>query len=83
MQPFVRTLAPIPKQRLRDAVTKLADDPRHSELDIKQLLIDGDDRMFRCRVGDYRIIYSVRPTYTYIRRIIHRSEGYGWLDSLE
>jgi mRNA-degrading endonuclease RelE of RelBE toxin-antitoxin system len=83
VQDFVRTLAPGPKKRLRAALAAIREDPRPSGFDVKVLRKDGPHRYFRVRVGDYRIVYSPRGDITYVWRIIHRSEGYGWLDRLD
>lgn len=83
VQDFVRTLAPAVKKEIRAALAAIARDPRPSDLDVKVLRKDGAHRYFRLRVGDYRIVYSPRGTTTYVWRILHRSEGYGWLERLD
>lgn len=80
---FVRTLAPGPKQRIREALDAVAMDPRAPGLDVKVLRKDGPQHFFRVRVGHYRIVYSPRGAHTYVWRITHRSEGYDWLDRLD
>ena len=79
---LLKTLAPAPKQRIRDALRRLGDDPRDSRLDLKRLDVDAQESVFRCRVQDYRIVYAVRSDHTYVLRIMHRREGYGWLERL-
>lgn len=83
VQDYIRTLAPDPKRALRGATDLLRIDARHSGLAIKQLRTRGKERFFRVRVGDYRIVYTPRPDHTYVWRIQHRSEGYGWLERLD
>lgn len=83
VQDFVRTLAPGPKNAIRQATEKVRKDPRHDGLDVKVLVKEGPIRFFRARVGAYRIIYSVLSDHTYIWRIQHRSEGYAWLERLD
>lgn len=81
---FLRSAAPQPRKALRLAVRQIATDPRHPDLDVKLLEKQGPHRFWRARVLDrYRIIYSRVAGHTYVWRIIHRSEGYGWLDRLD
>lgn len=79
---YMRTLAPGPRQAVREALRLLERDARHSDLRLKRLRTEGDT-FFRVRVGDYRIVYSPRPDHTYVWRIQHRSEGYGWLERMD
>jgi mRNA-degrading endonuclease RelE of RelBE toxin-antitoxin system len=83
VQEFVRTLAPEPKRDIRKAIRLLARDPRHPDLDVKVLRADGALRFFRARVRQYRIVYSVKANDVYVWRIVHRSEGYAWLERLD
>lgn len=83
VQDFVRTLAPEPKKRIRAALQAVSKDPRAAGLDIRVLRTDGPSRYFRLRVGDYRVIFSPRGRHTHVWRIVHRSEGYEWLDRLD
>lgn len=80
---FLRTLAPKPRQAVREALRLLGEDPRHPGLDLKQLRVESTERLYRARVGTYRIVYSPRPDHTYVWRIQHRSEGYEWLDRFD
>lgn len=83
VQDFVRTLAPMPKKRIQEALAILKDDPRADGLDVKVLKKDGAERFFRVRLGAYGIVYSRRGSTTFVWRIMHRSEGYAWLDRLD
>lgn len=83
VQDFVRTLAPAVKKEVRSALAALAEDPRPVGQDVKVLRKDGPHRYFRLRVGEYRIVYSPRGATTFVWRILHRSEGYAWLDRLD
>lgn len=81
---YLRTLAPGPKKDIREALRLIAEDPRNPDLDVKQLQKAGDLRFYRARVRkDYRIIYSPTGEHTYVWRIMHRSEGYDWLERLD
>lgn len=81
-QDAIRTLAPAVKGRVREALRLLAEDPFHSDLDWKVLATHGPDRLVRVRLGDYRIVYLLRPDHRYVLRVMHRREGYGWLERL-
>lgn len=83
VQDFVRTLAPGPKKAIRRALEAIRGDPRAPGFDVKVLRKDGPVRYFRVRVGDYRIVFSPRGKLTYVWRIMHRSEGYDWLERLD
>ena len=45
------------RNRILDHILILADDPKHSELDIKKM--QGVNNQFRLRIGSYRVVYSV------------------------
>lgn len=79
---LLKGLAPEPKQRIREALRRIEADPRGSGLDLKRLDLEADEAVFRCRVKDYRVVYTVGPDHTYVLRIMHRREGYGWLERL-
>ena len=60
--------------RVWRAITALAVDPRPRGAK----LLAGPERIWRIRVGDYRILYVVDDTLTklVILRILHRSKAY-------
>ena len=81
---YLRTLAPGPRRAIGQALRLIEEDPRHAKLDVRQLRKSGPVRFYRARVLDgYRIVYSPRPQHTYVWRILHRSEGYAWLERLD
>ena len=80
VQDAIRNLAPEPKKALKAAIRLIAKDPRSADVDWKVLETKGPEIFFRARVGEYRIIYLVRPGELYVDRVIHRREGYGWLE---
>lgn len=80
---YLATVAPAPRRRIRDALRLLERDPRHSDLDVKQLQATGPTAFYRALVGDYRIVYTPQPKQTYVWRIMHRSEGYAWMERLD
>ena len=77
---YLRVLAPKPKHDIRKAIDLIREDPLHPDLDWKPLRKKSTFRFLRARVGLYRIIYTPRPGTTYIWRVQHRRDGYGWLD---
>ena len=69
---FRRLHGPL-RDRIRDAVDRLADDPRPRGA---EKLAGRDD--YRVRVGDYRIVYAVDDSerLVLVARIAHRREVY-------
>jgi mRNA interferase RelE/StbE len=61
-------------ERIAPAIDALADNPRP----IGCQKLQGEDDLWRIRVGDYRVIYQVdaRSRILYIRRVRHRREAY-------
>lgn len=80
---FLATLAPKPRKAIRDALRLIDEDPRHPKLALKLLRGRGATKIYRARVGDYRIVFSPRPAGTHVWRIMHRSDGYDWLDHMD
>lgn len=73
----LRTLAALPRQeqqRVRAAIDLLADTPRPPG----SVKLTGEDRAYRVRVGDYRIVYEVLDDRLVIHvvRIGHRRDVY-------
>ncbi len=84
--PVLRRLPPPTKRRIREGLRALTRDPYGIEarLDVRELDLDRKEpRVFRLRVGDWRIAYAVRARDAFVVRIFHRSEGYGWLERFE
>ena len=59
-------------ERLRDAVTGLAEEPRPQGI----RKIKGEERAYRIRVGSYRVVYEVydNDNLVLILQIVRRSE---------
>lgn len=83
--PYVVILAPaaqksldkIPRnfrRRILDALEELVDDPRPSGC-VKLL---GEDNLWRIRVGDYRIVYTIddKKLMVLVVRVAHRKDVY-------
>lgn len=45
------------KKRISDQLLMLSENPRRPELNIKKL--QGDSSLYRLRIGNYRILYSI------------------------
>lgn len=45
------------RNRIVDQLLLLSDNPRHPELNIKKFR--GNENLYRLRIGDYRVLYSV------------------------
>ncbi len=62
------------QQRVRAAIELLADDPRPPAC----VAMQGEDSVYRVRVGDYRIVYEVLDEVLLIQvvRVGHRREVY-------
>jgi mRNA interferase RelE/StbE len=62
------------RRRIVKAVTALADDPRPAG--VRRLV--GYDDLWRLRVGDYRVVYTVRDgeLVVLLLRVAHRREVY-------
>jgi len=72
-----RELAALPKdvqRRIANRIDALREDPRPPGT--RQL--QGEDRLYRLRVGDYRVIYSIegRRLVVVVVKIGHRREVY-------
>jgi len=69
------------KELILKRLEVLSEDPFHSrsKADIKKLK-GGRYRYYRLRVGDYHIVYETVGDEVRVRRVIHRKEGYDWLE---
>ena len=79
---FLVDLNPETKERLKSGIRSLETDPfkSRSRSDIKRLKgTKKREDLYRLRVGDYRIIYSVEKNTVFILEIIPRERGYDWL----
>lgn len=78
--PALRRLAPEPRRRLKAALRLLGEDPSGltNNLDVKRLDAEPGQPMYRLRVGDWRVAFTVDEDVV-VLRIFHRGEGYGWL----
>jgi mRNA interferase RelE/StbE len=60
------------KQRIRMIIDQLCDNPRPFGV----IKLQGDDELYRVRIGDYRIIYAIddNDKLIHITRIGHRKD---------
>ncbi len=54
---------------------------REGKLDFKRLDASPGIAIFRVRVGDWRIAYTIDEDVV-VLRVFHRRDGYGWLADL-
>lgn len=79
---FLVSLNPETKERLKSGIKNLEMDPFKSRphADIKKLKgTKKRNDLYRLRIGDYRMIYSVEENIIFILEIIPRERGYDWL----
>ena len=55
---YLRNLDKNTRFRIQNHIKILSGNPRHPELDIKKL--QGQSYLYRLRIGDYRVLYSIR-----------------------
>lgn len=72
----LKQLSAVVQQRVRQAIRALAQDPRPKGA--KLLASAGSERIWRIRVGDYRVLYQIRDDQLVVLviRIAHRREAY-------
>ncbi len=70
------------ESRIKRSFGALKENPfrRRSGADIKKLEGSANPALYRLRVGEYRIVYSIMEQEVRITKIIHRGRGYDWLD---
>lgn len=81
--PVFRHLAPAVKRQVKQGLRILREDPfeTNQQVDIIRLETRADQvPVYRLRVGDWRLVYTRDEGIVKVMRIIHREEGYDWLD---
>jgi mRNA interferase RelE/StbE len=68
--------------RIKAHFPALKNDPfrNRSGADIKKLKGFNNPALYRLRVGDYRIVYTIDKTTVKITELFRRGKGYSWLD---
>ncbi|WP_202079111.1 type II toxin-antitoxin system RelE family toxin [Caldalkalibacillus salinus] len=54
---YLRKLDKKTRNRILNHILILSENPRHPELNIKKL--QGEESLYRLRIGDFRVMYSV------------------------
>lgn len=70
------------RERIKTAIKELEKspfDPR-PKADIKKLHKLSKHDIYRLRVGDYRVVYTVESDAIKVAKIFRRGKGYEWLD---
>ncbi|MBD1876460.1 type II toxin-antitoxin system RelE/ParE family toxin [Nodosilinea sp. FACHB-131] len=69
-----KALSPQDQQRLKPKIDALAQEPRPAGM----VKLSGEDDLYRIRVGDYRIIYTIQDTQllVLVLKVRHRREVY-------
>ena len=77
-------MAPQRKRRVKQTLKDIGAHPmnRGGKLDFKRFDSNPGIAVFRVRVGDWRIAYTVDDEVV-VLRVFHRSDGYGWVADLE
>lgn len=73
---YLKTVPKKFRKQIVDKVYKLAADPYPVTAKMVQGMSDGDERVYRIRSGDYRILYVVRGVIVVIIDINHRKDVY-------
>jgi mRNA interferase RelE/StbE len=66
------------RKQIVNRVQDLASNPHPHNCKVVQNMMDGEDKVYRVRSGDYRILYSVRtnPDQIVVLDIDHRKDVY-------
>jgi mRNA interferase RelE/StbE len=74
----LRALTPRDRDRLRDRIDRLAEDPRPP----RSKRLAGTDELHRLRVGDYRVLYTIadEKLLVLVVRVGHRRDVYRGID---
>ena len=73
---YLRTVPKKVRKQIVDKLYKLAADPHPPTAKLIQGMMDGEERVYRIRSGDYRVLYAVRDIIVVILDINHRKDVY-------
>jgi len=73
---YLQTVPKKTRKQIVDKIYKLAAEPHPPTAKIVQGMSDGEERVYRIRSGDYRILYVVRGVIVIILDINHRKDVY-------
>jgi mRNA interferase RelE/StbE len=73
---YLRKIPQKIRKQIVNKIKKLAFDPYPPTSKLIQGMINGDERVYRIRSGDYRILYAVRGDLVVVLDIDHRKDVY-------
>ena len=73
---FLKTLDKKLRRQIVTKIQQLAADPHPAGCKCLQGTTDGEERVYRIRSGDYRILYVVREPIVCVLDIDHRKDVY-------
>jgi len=73
---YLKTVPKKIRKQIVAKVQRLANDPYPPTAKLLQGMQDGEERVYRIRSGDYRILYVVRGVIVIILDIDHRKDVY-------
>jgi mRNA interferase RelE/StbE len=73
---YLRTVQKKIRQQIISKVKQLAFEPHPPTSKLVQGMTDGEERVYRIRSGDYRILYVVRGDIVVVLDIDHRKDVY-------
>ncbi|MFQ6059870.1 MAG: type II toxin-antitoxin system RelE/ParE family toxin [Thermoplasmata archaeon] len=77
----LRALREKVRKRIKKALLEIREDPFRSQAGANIKKLKGPKRdYYRLRLGDYRVIYTVKGTGIMVVKILHRRRAYSWLE---
>jgi mRNA interferase RelE/StbE len=73
---YLKTLDKKCRRQIVTKIQQLAANPHPATAKVVQGMVDGSERVYRIRSGDYRILYTVREVIVCILDIDHRKDVY-------
>jgi mRNA-degrading endonuclease RelE of RelBE toxin-antitoxin system len=73
---YLKTLPPKIRKQIIAKIQKLAANPHPPTAKLVQGMMEGEERVWRERSGDYRILYVVRDVIVVVIDIDHRKDVY-------
>jgi mRNA interferase RelE/StbE len=73
---YLKTLDKKLRRQIAAKILQLAANPHPATAKVVQGMVDGEERVYRIRSGDYRIIYCVRGVIVCVLAIDHRKDVY-------
>jgi len=73
---YLKTVPKKFRKQIIDKIQRLAQEPYPPTAKIIQGTMDGEEKVFRIRSGDYRILYVVRGIIVVVLDIGHRKDVY-------